>query len=215
MAVISNLSIAFSNFKLQVDHLELPDRGVTAIIGPSGSGKSTFFNVLIGVLNPPDWSWKKEGLDLAQLSIEKRRLGVVFQNYELFPHMTAHENLEIAYSARGRKNFRLDVDPLIEKLGLSKCMETKAALLSGGEQQRIALLRALISEPEVLLLDEPFAALDPDLRDSARDAVREVLQHVQIPVYLITHDETDVKKLAQYVVSLANGSFSAVKKVDE
>lgn len=215
MAEIKNINLKLGSFHLQINKLDLPDHGVTAIIGPSGSGKTTFFNVLVGVLNPSGWSWISDGVDLAQLEISERKLGVVFQSYDLFPHMTAAENVKLIYLAQGLKDFNRFINPYVEKLSLGNCWNTKASELSGGEQQRVALLRALVSQPRILLLDEPFAALDPNSRDAARATVREILRHIQIPVYMITHDENDVKELAQHVVSIANGSFSAVKKVVE
>ncbi len=215
MALIKNINLKFGSFELRLDQLQLPDEGVTAIQGPSGSGKTTFFNTLIGLHNPKNWSWVMQGVDLAQLNIADRRLGVVFQNFELFPHMTAEENIKIVFQARSKNRFANSVSQYIDKLALSSCWKTRASDLSGGEKQRVALLRALVSNPRVLLLDEPFSALDPQLRIQARELVKSILLDLKIPVYLITHDESDVQFLAQHKVALQNGQFFRVKKVDE
>lgn len=214
MALIKNINLKFDSFHLRLDQLQIPDQGVTAIQGPSGSGKTTFFNTLIGMHNPKNWSWVMHGEDLAELNIADRRLGVVFQNFELFPHMTAEENIKIVFEARSKNPFAESVSGYIEKLALGSCWKTKAADLSGGEKQRVALLRALISQPRLLLLDEPFSALDPLLKIQARELVKTILLDLKIPVYLITHDEADVQFLAQHKVTLLNGRFSDVKKVD-
>lgn len=214
MALIKNINLKLGSFALKLEQLQLPDEGVTAIQGPSGSGKSSFFNTLIGVHNPKNWSWVMQDVDLAQLNIADRRLGVVFQNFELFPHMTAEENIRIVFEARSKNHFADSVSVYIEKLALNSCWKTKAADLSGGEKQRVALLRALVSQPRVLLLDEPFSALDPQLKIQARELVKSILLDLKIPVYLITHDESDVQFLAQHKVTLQNGQFSSVKKVD-
>lgn len=215
MATIKNIELQLGSFSLRIDHLELPDTGVTAFIGPSGSGKTSFFNILIGIHNPNKWSWLYKEIDLASLTISNRRLGVVFQDYDLFPHLTAKENIKIVFSSRNPQgDFSATVNPLIKKLKLEKCWLTKAANLSGGEKQRVALLRALISQPRILLLDEPFSALDKDSRTEAREMVKSVLAEFDIPVYLITHDEADVQTLANQIVKIEHGQFLSVKKVN-
>lgn len=215
MAQIKNIKLELGNFNLIVDKLELPDVGTIAFQGNSGSGKTTFFNTLIGLHQPKGWSWNMHSQDLAQMSSGERRLGVVFQNYELFPHLSAKKNVEIIFNARRKENFEKEISPYIEKLKLQNCWHTKADDLSGGEKQRVALLRALICNPRVLLLDEPFAALDPELRAEARDLVKSVIKELIIPVYLITHDLEDVSALAKYRVPIVNGHILPVQNLYE
>ena len=143
MASIKNINLKLGSFSLIVKQLELPDTGITAIVGPSGSGKSSFFNTLIGLHQPVGWSWVMNDINLTELSIADRRLGVVFQNFELFPHLTAEENIKIVFKARRKDDFEKGVRPLIEKLKLELCWRTKANDLSGGEKQRVALLRLI------------------------------------------------------------------------
>jgi ABC-type Fe3+/spermidine/putrescine transport system ATPase subunit len=209
MSSIKNINLKLGEFHLQVDQLFLEEHGVTAFLGASGSGKTTFFNTLIGINNPASWAWEFKNENLAEMSLSERRLGVVFQNYELFPHMSAKENIEIVFDARNTKNKSFDqaVSQYIKTLNLEKCWQTKAANLSGGEKQRVALLRALVSEPRILLLDEPFSALDPAARNEARLLVKAVVRDLSIPVYLITHDPDDVKVLAQHQVYIRDGRF--------
>ena len=215
MALIKNINFNRGSFLLKLDQLELPDTGITAFVGPSGSGKSTFFNILIGVYQPHGWSWEFKQENLATKTLSERRLGVVFQGDQLFPHLTAEENLQIVFQARNPgASFIETVAPLKAQLNLEKCWNTLAGNLSGGEKQRISLLRALISQPRILLLDEPFSALDPELKIEARRMVKTLLRDMAIPVYLITHDIEDVRALAQNTIEISNGQFSAVKKVD-
>ncbi|OFZ31797.1 MAG: hypothetical protein A2622_03220 [Bdellovibrionales bacterium RIFCSPHIGHO2_01_FULL_40_29] len=213
--MIENVSLSLGHFSMQIDSLELPDSGVTALWGPSGSGKTTFFNLLVGGISVPGWSWKMDGIDLAKLTISDRQLGVVFQSYELFPHLSAEKNVRLVFEARNSGNFSEAVAPYIQKLNLQNCWHTRAADISGGEKQRVALLRALMSKPRVLLMDEPFAALDPASRLAARETVHSLLQELQVPTYLITHDWDDVRSLAQNVIHIKAGQFSDVKKVDK
>ncbi len=215
MSLIQNLALKFDQFKLEIPELHIPDKGVTAFWGPSGSGKTTLFKTLIGIYQPLGWSWNFKDELLSSMDVGERRLGVVFQNYELFSHLTAAENINLILSSR---NQIADQSKLVEtykiKLNLNNCWQTRAENLSGGEKQRVALLRALICRPRLLLLDEPFSALDPDLRSEARALVKSVLTDLEIPIYLITHDPADVTALAHTIIELQQGRIVAVKKGD-
>lgn len=209
MSIIKDIHLTLGSFNLVIPNLEIPNQGVTAFVGSSGSGKTTFFNVLLGLYQPQGWSWQFQNEDLAKLNRADRHLGVVFQNYELFPHMTAEQNVKIVFESRHSESesFENIVSEYIEKLALQKCWQTKAQHLSGGEKQRVALLRALMSKPKILLLDEPFSALDAASKDEARSLVKSLVHHLQIPVFLITHDHEDVKVLADHIVSIRQGHF--------
>ena len=216
MSIIKNINLKFGSFVFSIDELTLADQGVTAFLGPSGSGKTTFFNTLVGLHSPKDWSWHFKNEDLAKLSLAERRLGVVFQTYELFPHMTAEENIRIVFDVKNKKtensmDFKTFIQPFLAKLKLDQCWHTKAGDLSGGEKQRIALLRAVISKPRLLLLDEPFSALDSLARLEARAMVKSVVADLDIPVYLITHDQADVQALANHVVYMKDGRVSGAE----
>jgi ABC-type sulfate/molybdate transport systems ATPase subunit len=217
MASIKNLNLKFDDFCLSISDLEVPDQGVTAFWGPSGSGKTSFFKTLIGIYQPENWTWKFQNEDLHALPLNERRLGVVFQNYELFPHMTAEENILIVMRSRYEKidlqKALADSDTYKQILKLNNCWNTKAEKLSGGEKQRVAIMRALLCRPRLLLLDEPFSALDPHLREEARHLVRSVISSLDIPTYLITHDIDDVTTLAHTQVQLNQGRVESVKKL--
>jgi ABC-type Fe3+/spermidine/putrescine transport system ATPase subunit len=212
MSHIKNLRIRLENFELDIPDLKLAESGVTAILGSSGSGKTTFLKTLIGLYRPNTWSWNFKGEDLAKLSIADRRLGVVFQSYDLFPHLTAEENIFLVLNARHNLEERDIIHKQLQKykfkLNLESCWQTCATHLSGGEKQRVALLRALVSKPRILLLDEPFSALDSDLRTQAREALKELVQQIHIPIYLITHDQEDVSALAHHVIHMKNGKIN-------
>ncbi len=218
MALIKNLNFNLDNFNLRIDDLEIADQGVTAIWGPSGSGKSTFFKILIGIYQPVAWSWTMKDESLHEMNLQDRRLGVVFQNYELFPHLSAEENIKIVISARHEKHqiskILSQCEAYKEKLQLHSCWHTLAEKLSGGEKQRVSLLRALLCRPRLLLLDEPFSALDPHLRQESRILVKSILQELEVPVYLITHDLDDVIKLAHTQIELKQGRVVGVNKLN-
>lgn len=207
MSKISQLHYSLGTLNLEIPSLEIADEGVTAVVGPSGSGKTTFFRILLGLHQPTHWSWEFKGQQMAQLDITERRLGVVFQNYELFPHLTAEENILLIM--RSRNNLNAESQKTLEhfkqKLKLEKCWTTKAKHLSGGEQQRIALLRAVLSAPQMILLDEPFSALDPELKQEAYDLVKGVLNEIKVPALMITHNRGEAQFFTHRVIEFNNG----------
>lgn len=207
MSLVENLIGQFDEFEISIPRWELPDRGVTALSGPSGSGKTTVLRMLAGLLPCPGMSWKFGDVDLAKLPLGERRLGIVFQTLELFPHMTARENIFFAARARRIAKAQAEADylRLITDLRLEACEDRSVLQLSGGERQRVALARALIGQPRVLLLDEPFSSLDIQLREDARALVKSVIQKRQIPVLLITHDNRDLEVLADRIDYIDNG----------
>lgn len=210
MSLVKNINLKLDSFELAISELEIADQGVTAIQGESGSGKTTLLNVLIGLHKPTAWEWLFKGADLARLEISERRLGVVFQGYDLFPHLTAQQNIEIVLKARypKKQDQQIQLSRLAEsaeQLKLQKCWNTKAESLSGGEKQRVALLRAVFSNPRMLILDEPFSALDPNLRSESRMILKNFIHKLEVPVLLVTHDEADVSALAQHSLRMKNG----------
>lgn len=204
MSIVETLKIKQDNFELEIDSWEILDEGIHVLWGPSGSGKSTVLRCLMGFEKTPHMRWVFLGEDIAKLPIEKRRLGVVFQTWDLFPHMTAYENVQFAAQARklDEKTFQDRWSWIQETLKMKDFYSTRADKLSGGEKQRTALARALIAKPRILLLDEPFSALDEDLKDQARDLLKAVVQVDRIPALLVTHDKRDVEKLANKVSRL-------------
>lgn len=209
MSYVENLHRDYGDFKLDIDSWEILDEGVTVLWGPSGSGKTSVFRILLGLEPCPGMKWTFQGVDLAKLKTPQRRLGVVFQTLDLFPHMTAEEN--ILFAARAR-----DVNPqkvaarmkeLTEVMQMQSFLQRKAAILSGGEKQRVAIARAIIGEPRLLLLDEPFSALDQELREESRKVVKRVIEVEKIPTLLVTHDQRDVEVLGNKVTTLRQGKI--------
>jgi ABC-type sugar transport system ATPase subunit len=212
MSLVKGLVRQYDGFKLDIPRWEIADHGITALWGPSGSGKTTTFRLLIGLEPCPGLEWLFGSVDLAQWPTPERRLGVVFQSLELFPHMTAEENILFAVRARKMSipEARETIRRLSEDLHITKCLARKAAILSGGEAQRVALARALIAQPRFLFLDEPFSSLDSELKDEARALVRQVIDKLNVPTLLVTHDEADLAALAQVVVKIRDGKLISV-----
>jgi len=191
-------------FELQID-LPCPAEAMTVIIGPSGAGKTTLIRIIAG-LEKADAGRIQYGqevwLDTTQgicLPPQRRRLGYVFQDYTLFPHLTVEEN--VAFAAKDRKKVRY----LIDIFGLSPLVARRPDAISGGERQRCAICQALAREPRVLLLDEPFSALDVFTRRDLRDKVRAVKDELSIPVVYVTHDVNEALFLADRLVPIVGG----------
>ncbi len=209
MSVVENLYKDYGDFKLSVPRWEILDQGITVLCGSSGAGKTSLFRVLIGLEVCKNWHWQFAGEDLSLLSAPERRLGVVFQSYELFPHLSAKENILFAAKARGLKESEscTILSELISELQMSSFQDRICQKLSGGEKQRVAIARAIIGRPRILLLDEPFSALDEDLRGDARKLLKNVLASHKIPAVLITHDSRDVESLADKVTWIKHGKI--------
>jgi len=209
VSVIQNLSRDYGDFQINIPHWEISDKGITVLWGPSGAGKTSVFRLLIGLDDSPSLSWTFQGVDLAQLPIPEKKLGVVFQSLDLFPHMTAQQNIFFAADARKipKEQKQKHFTELTETLQLNHCLKRNVQKISGGEAQRVALARALIGQPRLLLLDEPFTALDPETRHEARQFVKKAVDQQKIPTLLISHDHEDVKQLADACVHIKNGKL--------
>jgi molybdate transport system ATP-binding protein len=184
--------------------LALEVEGVVALVGPSGAGKSSTLRVVAGLARPSRGTVSlgaEPWLDIARgisLPPERRRVGLLFQEYALFPHLSVRGN--VAYGASGRP-----VDELLERFRIAHLAAARPRELSGGERQRVALARALAREPEVLLLDEPLAALDSHTKSVVRGELAELLGGLDLPTLLVTHDYEDAAALADRVGVLVEG----------
>ena len=187
MSLVEKLIIEYNDFSIQIEKWELLDSGVNVLWGPSGSGKTSVFRGLLGLEAVKECKWTFGGQDLGRLAPGRKNIGVVFQNYDLFPHMSAYENIRFAAEAKkvDMKEFESQLDTISKKLRIEHILNKKAPLLSGGEQQRVAMARAVVGKPRMLFLDEPFSALDEELKQESRELVRDFIKEQSIPVLLI------------------------------
>jgi putative spermidine/putrescine transport system ATP-binding protein len=187
--------------------LEIAPGELVALLGPSGCGKTTLLRAIAGFVNPDQGDVRFDGESVTRLSAGQRGVGIMFQNYALFPHMTAEEN--IAYGLEARKlapaAIRQKVNELIRLVHLDEWRRRYPRQLSGGQQQRVALARALAIEPRVLLLDEPFAALDKNLRLDMQIEIRRLQQSFGVTAMLVTHDQEEAMSMADRIAVMEHG----------
>lgn len=198
--------------------LSLPSGALVALLGPSGSGKTTLLRILGGLEFPSSGRILFDGKDAAGLTVQERRAGFVFQSYALFRHMTVFEN--IAYGLRARPKasrppnaeITRRVTKLLDLIQLPDIGKRFPTQLSGGQRQRVALARALAIEPRMLLLDEPFGALDARVRKELRSGLREIHDATGLTTVFVTHDQEEAMELADLVVVMSMGRIEQIGK---
>ncbi|HYH89335.1 MAG TPA: TOBE-like domain-containing protein [Solirubrobacteraceae bacterium] len=211
MIAVESVSKRFGDFTALDDiTFEAPDGKLTALLGPSGSGKSTLLRVIAGLEVPDSGNVVVSGTDATRLPPQKRGIGFVFQHYAAFKHMTLRDN--VAFGLKIRKKPKAEtkakVDELLHLVGLDGFQDRYPNQLSGGQRQRMALARALAVEPSVLLLDEPFGALDANVRADLRAWLRRLHEQVPVTTVLVTHDQEEAMELADRIVLLKNGRIA-------
>jgi sulfate/thiosulfate transport system ATP-binding protein len=198
--------------------LSLPSGALVALLGPSGSGKTTLLRILGGLEFPTSGRVLFDGQDATGLSVQERRAGFVFQSYALFRHMTVFDNIAYGLNARPRASrptkaeIARRVTKLLELIQLPDIGARYPSQLSGGQRQRVALARALAIEPRMLLLDEPFGALDAKVRKELRQGLRDIHDTTGLTTVFVTHDQEEAMELADLVVVMSMGRIEQIGK---
>jgi sulfate transport system ATP-binding protein len=190
----------------------VPDGSLTALLGPSGSGKSTLLRVIAGLEEPDSGRVMISGSDVTSTPARKREIGFVFQHYAAFKHMTVRGNVGFGLTIRKVDKRRIEerVDELLALVHLEAYGHRYPSQLSGGQRQRMALARALAVEPRVLLLDEPFGALDATVRKDLRAWLRRLHEEVHVTTILVTHDQEEAMEVAEQIVVMNHGRVEQV-----
>lgn len=183
------------------------EHGITSLLGPSGSGKSTVLRMVAGLETPDEGLVSIDGQDVTQIPVRERQIGFVFQNYALFRHMTVAENVAFGLTVQKAPRAEIEerVDALLELVQLKGYNKRLPDQLSGGQRQRVALARALAPRPRVLLLDEPFGALDTRVRVELREWLHVLHNETKVTTLLVTHDQEEALELSEHVVLLNHG----------
>ena len=211
--LVRNATRRFGDFTALDDvSVEIPSGSLTALLGPSGSGKSTLLRVIAGLERPDAGRVEIDGRDATALPPQRRGVGFVFQHYAAFKHMTVRENVAfgLKVARRPRAEIRARVDELLELVQLPGLADRYPAQLSGGQRQRMALARSLAVQPSVLLLDEPFGALDARVRKELRAWLRHLHDEVHVTTVFVTHDQEEAMEVADRIVVMNHGRIEQV-----
>jgi len=207
--VLDNITFYYQKGECVLKNLSLSvDKGeILALLGESGSGKTTILKIIAGFLKPKEGRVVIDGKDITNLPPNKRDIGIVFQNYALFPHMSVLDN--IIYGLKVKRVPREEAirraRELIDLLNLSGLENKRPSQLSGGQQQRVAIARALIIEPRILLMDEPMSNIDPKLRSKLRAEIKKILKKLGITTIYVTHDQEDAFEIGDRIAILHGG----------
>ncbi|MEN3147666.1 ABC transporter ATP-binding protein [Neorhizobium sp. IRAMC:178] len=200
-------SVAVANLDLNIRKSEL-----IALLGPSGCGKTTTMRAIAGLLPVKSGHVRLDGADITRVPANKRAVGLMFQSYALFPHLSVYENVAFGLKLKGMRGTELDtkVQSGLKSVGLSAFANRKPAELSGGQQQRVALARSMVMEPKVLLLDEPLSNLDARLRLEMRTELQRVQKETGVTMIFVTHDQAEALALADRIVVMKSGKIEQI-----
>ncbi|MBM1221264.1 ABC transporter ATP-binding protein [Ponticoccus sp. SC2-23] len=196
---------AISNIDLDIRSGEL-----VALLGPSGCGKTTTLRMIAGLEVPSDGQILFDGKDVSEVAVQKRNVGMVFQRYALFPHMTVEKNVAFGLKVRGTDKAEIEqrLEDILDVVQLQQFRHRFPAQLSGGQMQRVAIARTLITNPSVLMMDEPLANLDTKLRGEMRRFIRDLQQRLGITTIFVTHDQIEAMELADRVAVIFDGKLA-------
>ena len=214
---VENIRVRRGDFVLNDVSLDIHDNEMFAILGQTGSGKTVFLESIAGAYELDAGRILIDGVDASTIPVQKRKMGIMYQNYELFPHLTILEN--VAYGLRRHGMSKAPAHEkaleLIERFGIGSIANRYPGVISGGESQRAALARALVLRPKILLLDEPFSALDPATKERMYETVREVHRDFDCTIVFVTHDFNEARTLADRIGIILGGCLREVVAADE
>ncbi|WP_219975533.1 ABC transporter ATP-binding protein, partial [Rubrobacter xylanophilus] len=216
--VLENLTKRFDSF-VAVDGIDLAVASgeFVALLGPSGCGKTTTLLTIAGIYRPTEGRVLFDGRDVSRLAPRERNLGMVFQSYALYPHMSVYDNLvfPLRLAKVPAKDMRARAERVADLLDISELLDRKPGQLSGGQQQRVALGRALIKEPDALLFDEPLSNLDARLRLTTRTEIKRLQQELGITSIFVTHDQTEAMTMADRIAVINRGRLESYASPDD
>ena len=213
---IQNLKKTYPEFELSID-LTINAGELVSIVGPSGCGKSTTLSLITGLIEPDSGTVVIDGEDISPLPVWERNIGFVFQNYALFPHMDVQKNIAYGLKLAGKSaaSIRREVESLLGTVQLDGYGSRDVTNLSGGEQQRIALARAVAPKPHLLLLDEPLSALDAKLRISLRKEIQRIHRELELTTLYVTHDQEEALAISDRIVVMNGGRVEQIGTPEE
>jgi molybdate/tungstate transport system ATP-binding protein len=216
MISVDSLSFKAGIFELEDISFGVHSNETLVVLGPTGAGKTVLLELIAGLRKPSKGSIVSEGKDVTRLPPEKRGIGLVYQDYLLFPHLRVFDNIAYGLRAKGARSSEVkwEVEGIATAMGITSLLGRRTRNLSGGEQQRIALARTLVTKPRVLLLDEPFSAVDPNTKDLLMRELSGILSSYHIPVVYVTHDQLEAMEMADKIAVMNNGRIVQLDSPD-
>lgn len=216
MLEISGIKKSFDGTTVLNDiSLKIGDSEIVSILGSSGGGKTTLLNIILGLLQPDSGSVVFNGNDITNTPMERRGFNIVFQDYALFPNLTAYKN--IVYSLRNYpdRSSKEEIEALIDLLDLREHLNKKIDQLSGGQKQRVALARTMVMKPKILLLDEPLSALDGVIKESIKEKIVTIAKEFHLTTIIVTHDPEEALTISDKVLILNKGKIEQFAEPSE
>ncbi len=196
-------------------NFSVEDGEIVSMLGSSGSGKTTLLNAILGMTGITSGEIIYNGRNVTELSMEERGFNIVFQDYALFPHLNAYDNIVYGLKNKPDISTKEEVEELIELLGLKQHLGKNIEQLSGGQKQRVALARTLVMKPKILLLDEPLSALDGVIKESIKDKIKQVAKELNLTTIIVTHDPEEALSLSDRVMIMNGGHILQFAEPEE
>lgn len=216
MLEISGIKKSFDGTTVLNDiSLEIGDSQIVSILGSSGGGKTTLLNIILGLLQPDSGKIVFNGSDITNTPMERRGFNIVFQDYALFPNLTAYKNIVYGLRNYPDRSSKEEIEALIDLLDLREHLNKKIDQLSGGQKQRVALARTMVMKPKILLLDEPLSALDGVIKESIKEKIVTIAKEFHLTTIIVTHDPEEALTISDKVLILNNGKIEQFAQPSE
>lgn len=216
MLEISGIKKSFDGTTVLNDiSLEIGDSQIVSILGSSGGGKTTLLNIILGLLQPDSGKIVFNGSDITNTPMERRGFNIVFQDYALFPNLTAYKNIVYGLRNYPDRSSKEEIEALIDLLDLREHLNKKIDQLSGGQKQRVALARTMVMKPRILLLDEPLSALDGVIKESIKEKIVTIAKEFHLTTIIVTHDPEEALTISDKVLILNKGKIEQFAKPSE
>lgn len=216
MLEISGIKKSFDGTTVLNDiSLKIGDSEIVSILGSSGGGKTTLLNIILGLLQPDSGSVVFNGNDITNTPMERRGFNIVFQDYALFPNLTAYKNIVYGLRNYPDRSSKEEIEALIDLLDLREHLNKKIDQLSGGQKQRVALARTMVMKPKILLLDEPLSALDGVIKESIKEKIVTIAKEFHLTTIIVTHDPEEALTISDKVLILNKGKIEQFAEPSE
>ncbi|MFK5710492.1 ABC transporter ATP-binding protein [Lysinibacillus boronitolerans] len=209
MLELKNISKSYKNKKVLVDiNVTIESGEIISLLGPSGCGKTTLLNIILGLVDPTAGQLVYNGQDISKQSMQERGFNIVFQDFALFPHLNAYDNIVYGLKNRNLQMSKEEIQEYIDFLELAPHLHKKIHELSGGQKQRVSIARTLVMQPKILLLDEPLSALDGVIKESIKERIKSIASEFNLTTIIVTHDPEEALTLSDKVMIINEGTVA-------